>query len=88
MIALKNVKFYIKQKHMPEYYLGLWAAYTANCIKVPDYIYKSLYKHSELDNSVALYLIGWFYKYNEEHLNLPNIEKIIVQGWDETSISK
>lgn len=87
MIKLKNVTFLILQSHTPQYYIGLLTKYTRNCIEVPEYIYKDLYKYGS-DNSIALYLIGWFYKHNEEHLRIKDIEKVIIQGWDETSVSK
>lgn len=87
MIKLKNVTFLILQSHTPQYYIGLLPKYTINYIEIPEYIYKDLYKYG-LDNSIALYLIGWFYKHNEEHLRIKDIEKVIIQGWDEISIDK
>lgn len=84
-MKLTNIVFRIQKKHIPEYYLGLWATYTRNCIEIPDYIYENLYKYGGMENSIALYLIGWFYKHNEDNhlIDIKNIEKVIVQGWDD-----
>ena len=83
MIPLYNITFLIKREHDSEYSTRYWAKYIIHKIDIPDYIYKEHVKMltqgvSYYADIVSSYLIGWFYKYNEDKLHLTNIEVVLV----------
>lgn len=81
MIPVYNVKFQIKRKNSPEHSSLFWSRYSRNTINIPDNIYKEYSRCINYTDIISAYLIGWFYKYNEDIIHLDDIEEVLVENW-------
>lgn len=83
MIPLYNITFLIKRKHNSEYSTIYWCKFIKDNIDIPDSIYNEYVKMSKQGTSldidiISAYLLGWFYRYNEDQLHLNDIEVVLV----------
>ncbi len=83
MIPLYNITFLIKRKQNSEYSTIYWSKLVEDSIDIPDNIYNEYVKMSKQGTSIytdviSAYLLGWFYRYNEDQLHLDNIEVVLV----------
>lgn len=83
MIPLYNITFLIKRKQNSEYSTIYWSKFIEYTIDIPDNIYNEYVKMSKQGTSfytdiIAAYLLGWFYRYNEDQLHLDDIEVVLV----------
>jgi hypothetical protein len=83
MIPLYNITFLIKRKQNSEYSTVYWSKFIKNTIDIPDNIYNESVKMSKQGTSfhtdiISAYLLGWFYRYNEDQLHLDDIEVVLV----------
>lgn len=81
MIPIYNIKFQIKRKNSPEHSLLFWSQYTINTISIPNNIYEEYSRCINYTDIISAYLMGWFYKYNEDIAHLDDIEEVIVESW-------
>lgn len=83
MIPLYNITFLIKRKQNSEYSTVYWSKFVEDSIDIPDNIYNEYVKMSKQGTSIytdiiSAYLLGWFYRYNEDQLHLDDIEVVLV----------
>ena len=83
MFPLYNITFLIKRKEDSEYSTIYWSKLVEDSIDIPDNIYNEYVKMSKQGTSIytdviSAYLLGWFYRYNEDQLHLDNIEVVLV----------
>ena len=83
MIPLYNITFLIKRKQNSEYSAVYWSKFIKDTIDIPDNIYNESVKMSKQGISfdtdiISAYLLGWFYRYNEDQLHLDDIEVVLV----------
>ena len=83
MIPLYNITFLIKRKPNSEYSTIYWCKFVKDTIDIPDNIYNEYVKISKQETSldidvISAYLLGWFYRYNEDQLHLNDIEVVLV----------
>lgn len=83
MIPLYNIIFLIKRKQNSEYSTIYWSKFIKDTIDIPDNIYNESVKMSKQGISfdtdiISAYLLGWFYRYNEDQLHLDDIEVVLV----------
>jgi hypothetical protein len=83
MIPLYNITFLIKRKQNSEYSTVDWSKYVIHNIDIPESIYNEDVKMSTqgiayYTDIIAAYLIGWFYKHNEDKLHLTDIDVVLV----------
>lgn len=83
MIPLYNITFLIKRKQNSEYSTIYWSKFIEDTIDIPDNIYNESVKMSKQGISfdtdiISAYLLGWFYRYNEDQLHLDDIEVVLV----------
>lgn len=83
MIPLYNITFLIKRKQNSEYSTIYWSKFVKDTIDIPDNIYNEYVKMSKQRtffyvDIISAYLLGWFYRYNEDQLHLDDIEVVLV----------
>lgn len=83
MIPLYNITFLIKRKQNSEYSTIYWSKFVKATIDIPDNIYNEYVKMLKQGTSfytdiISAYLLGWFYRYNEDQLHLDDIEVVLV----------
>jgi hypothetical protein len=83
MIPLYNITFLIKRKQNSEYSTIDWSKYVIHNIDIPESIYNEYVKMSTQEiayytDIISAYLIGWFYKHNEDKLHLTDIDVVLV----------
>jgi hypothetical protein len=82
MTTLYNVEFLIKRKNSPEHASLSWDKYVIYTINIPHNIIKEHdkcnYSNLAIIDLISAYLLGWFYKYNEDILHIDDIEIVLV----------
>ena len=83
MIPLYNITFLIKRKQHSEYSTIYWSKFVKDTIDIPNNLYNESVKMSKQKTSyytdiISAYLLGWFYRYNEDQLHLDDIEVVLV----------
>lgn len=86
MITLFNVTFLVKKKHHLEHSTIFWGKYIINSINIPDNVYNDhCNRFSDLNYRSELltaYLLGWFYKYNEDVIHEDNIDTVLLHNYE------
>ena len=86
MTTLYNVEFLVKRKNSPEHASLYWAKYIIYTINIPNNIIKEHdkrnYSNTGIVDIISAYLLGWFYKYNEDILHIDDIEMVLVNNRD------
>ena len=82
MTTLYNVEFLVKRKNSPEHASLYWGKYVIYAINIPDNIIKEHdkcnYSNVTIIDLLSAYLLGWFYKYNEDILHIDDIETVLI----------
>jgi hypothetical protein len=87
MIPIYNVRFLIKKSKSSECSMlwGGWNRYYKPIIEIPNNIYNEHCKCVSIRDRhidiISIYLLGWFYKYNEDIIHLDDVEEILVENW-------
>lgn len=86
MTTLYNVEFLVKRKNSPEHASLHWGKYSIYTINIPNNIIKEHdkrnYSNTAIVDVLSAYLLGWFYKYNEDILHIDDIEIVLVNNRD------
>lgn len=86
MTTLYNVEFLVKRKNSSEHASLYWGKYIIYTINIPNNIIKEHdkrnYSNTTMVDILSAYLLGWFYKYNEDILHLDDIEMVLVNNRD------
>lgn len=86
MTTLYNVEFLVKRKNSPEHSSLYWGKYIIYAINIPNNIIKEHdkrnYSNTAIVDVLSAYLLGWFYKYNEDTLHIDDIEMVLVNNRD------
>ena len=86
MTTLYNVEFLVKRKNSPEHASLYWDKYIIYTINIPNNIIKEHdkcnYSNTTFVDVLSVYLLGWFYKYNDDILHLDDIEMVLVNNRD------